>query len=87
MMTCPLIKHNAMKKYERKEAELHKFLLSALDAGEWSASRPGYFTPWRRHPRYPLNRRLGGCSGEKKNPLPPPPPTNNSRNEPRSSSL
>jgi hypothetical protein len=22
------------------------FLASALDGGEWSASRPGHFTPW-----------------------------------------
>jgi hypothetical protein len=30
-------------------------LTSALDGGEWSASRPGRLTPW-----YPLDRRLGG---------------------------
>jgi hypothetical protein len=27
------------------EAQLHTFLTSALDGGEWSASRPGRFTP------------------------------------------
>jgi hypothetical protein len=34
-------------------------LTSALDGGEWSASRPGRFTP-RESPWYPLDRRLGG---------------------------
>jgi hypothetical protein len=28
-----------------KEVQLHSFLTSALDAGEWSASRPGLFIP------------------------------------------
>jgi hypothetical protein len=36
---------DAMKTYERVEAQLNSFLTSALDAGEWSASRPGSFTP------------------------------------------
>jgi hypothetical protein len=35
-------------------------LTSALDGGEWSASRPGRFTPRERAPWYPLDRRLGG---------------------------
>ena len=30
------------------------FLTSALDGGEWSTSRPGFFTPENN----PLNRRL-----------------------------
>jgi hypothetical protein len=33
------------------------FLTSALDGGEWSASRPGRFTPWGKSPLYPLDRR------------------------------
>jgi hypothetical protein len=41
-----------MKVYWGVEVELHLFLASALDGGEWSASSPG---PW-----YPLGRRLGG---------------------------
>jgi hypothetical protein len=32
---------------------------SALAGGEWSASRPGYFTSGKE-PRYPSDRRLGG---------------------------
>jgi hypothetical protein len=32
-----------MKAYSRVEIWLHAFLTSALDAGDWSASRPGYF--------------------------------------------
>jgi hypothetical protein len=35
-------------------------LTSTLDGGEWSASRSGRFTPQRKGPRYPLDRRLGG---------------------------
>jgi hypothetical protein len=31
--------------------------------GEWSASRPGRFTPGKRVPRYPLDRRVGGPQG------------------------
>jgi len=48
------------------------FLISALDGGEWSASRPSHFTPGRS-PRYSLDRRLSGpqsrfsCGGEEKN--------------------
>jgi hypothetical protein len=37
-------------------------LTSALDVGEWSASRPGRFTP-RKSLWYPLDRRLGGPQG------------------------
>jgi hypothetical protein len=48
-------------------------LTSALDAGEWSASRPGRFTPQGKRPWNPLDRRLGrpqsrsGRGGEEKN--------------------
>jgi hypothetical protein len=38
----------------------YSFLTSALDGGEWSASRPGRALPWGKDPRYPLYRRLGG---------------------------
>jgi hypothetical protein len=53
-------------------------LTSALDGGEWSASRPGRFTPWETAPWYPLYRRLGGpqsrsgSSGQEKNSQPQP---------------
>jgi hypothetical protein len=48
----------------------YSFLTSALDGGEWSASRPG-----ERTPLYPLYRRLGGPQsrsghrGYRKNPF------------------
>jgi hypothetical protein len=32
-------------------AQIHIFLNSALAGGEWSASRPGRFTPGERTPR------------------------------------
>jgi hypothetical protein len=49
------------------------FSTSALDGGEWSASRSGRFTPQGKGPWYPLDRRLGGSQsrsghgGEEKN--------------------
>jgi hypothetical protein len=35
------------------------FLTSPLDGGEWSALRPGRFTP-AKEPRYPLDKRPSG---------------------------
>jgi len=49
----------AIEAYRRVEAWLHSLLTSAFDRDEWSASRPGRFTPGKE-PRYPFNRRLGG---------------------------
>jgi hypothetical protein len=46
--------------YGGAEVWLHAFLTSALDGGEWSASRPYRFTPRKRALWYSLNRRLGG---------------------------
>jgi hypothetical protein len=43
-------KHHAMKTYEEMEVYLHAFLTSALDGCEWSASRPGRFTPGKELP-------------------------------------
>jgi hypothetical protein len=45
-----LTKHHAMKTYWGVEVKLHAFLNSALDGGEWSASRLGHFTPGERTP-------------------------------------
>jgi hypothetical protein len=49
-----------MKTYGGMEVWLHAFQTSALDEGEWSASRLGRFTRGERFPRYPLNRTLSG---------------------------
>jgi hypothetical protein len=57
-----------MKTYWGMEVQLHSFLTSALDGGEWPASRPGRFKL-----RYPLDRKLRGHQsrswrgGEEKN--------------------
>jgi hypothetical protein len=45
-----LTKNQAMKRIGGVEVYLHTFLTSALDGGEWSASRPGLFTPRERDP-------------------------------------
>jgi hypothetical protein len=37
------------------KVQLHAFLTSALDGGEWSGSCPDRFTP-----EYSLDRKLGG---------------------------
>jgi hypothetical protein len=39
-----------MKAYWESGGKLHSFLTSALDGGEWSASRPGCITPRERAP-------------------------------------
>jgi hypothetical protein len=58
--------------------QLHAFLTSTLDGGEWSASRRGRFTPQGKSPWCPLDGRLGGpqslCGrgGEEKNSQPLP---------------
>jgi hypothetical protein len=39
-----------MKAHWGVEIQLHTFLASALDGGEWSASRPGRVTPRERGP-------------------------------------
>jgi hypothetical protein len=44
---------------ERKESS-YSYLTSALDGGEWSASRPSRDLPLGKGPQYPLNTRLGG---------------------------
>jgi hypothetical protein len=38
----------------------YSFLTSAVNRGEWSASRPGRTLPLGKDLRYPLDRRLGG---------------------------
>jgi hypothetical protein len=40
------------------EVQLHAFLISALDEGEWLTSFPGRSTP--KEPWHPLHRRLSG---------------------------
>jgi hypothetical protein len=39
-----------MKAYGGVDVYIHIFLTSALGRGEWSASRPGRFTPGERAP-------------------------------------
>jgi hypothetical protein len=39
-----------MNTYGGEDVWIHVFLTSALVGGEWSASRPGRFTPWERAP-------------------------------------
>jgi hypothetical protein len=46
-----------MKTYGGVDVETHVFLTSAIGGGEWSASRPGRFTPGERDPG---THRIGG---------------------------
>jgi hypothetical protein len=39
-----------MKAYGRVDVKINIFLISALAGGEWSASRPGCFTPGGKTP-------------------------------------
>jgi hypothetical protein len=48
-----------MKAYEEVNVYIHIFSTSAQVGGEWSALRPGRFTP-QGDPRYPLERSLDG---------------------------
>jgi len=45
-----------MKTNGKVVVELHAFLISALDRGEWSASNTGRFIPRCKNPQYPLDR-------------------------------
>jgi hypothetical protein len=40
-----------MKTYGGVNVQIHIFLISALNGGKWSASRPGRFTPGESAPR------------------------------------
>jgi len=40
-----LTKYNAIKMYWGMDVYFHAYLTAALDGGEWSASKPGRFTP------------------------------------------
>jgi hypothetical protein len=59
---CALSQHHAMKAYWGVEVQLHAFLTLALNGGEWSASRPGRFTPRERAPG---THWIGGWVGPK----------------------
>jgi hypothetical protein len=49
-LSVSLTKHSAIRTYGGVEVWLHTFLTSALDGGEWSASRPSCCTPRERAP-------------------------------------
>jgi hypothetical protein len=73
-----LTEHHAKKAYWEVEVQLHLILTSALDGGEWSASRPRQLYLQGKSLWYTLDRRLdgpqsrSGRGGEEKNfqPLP-----------------
>ena len=47
-----LTEHYAVKAKGGVKVWFQGFLTSALDGGEWSASQPCGFTPWRKSPTY-----------------------------------
>jgi hypothetical protein len=56
--SCPATCHGGTSR-ERRYSSYSYYFTSALDRGEWSASRPGRALP-PGDPRYPLDGRLGG---------------------------
>jgi hypothetical protein len=56
--SCPTTRHE--RAWGRGGIAPVHFTTSALDGGEWSASRPGRALPRGKDPRYPLDRRPGG---------------------------
>jgi hypothetical protein len=62
LLTCakavPL--HAMIDAFAEKSYSSYSFLTSAMDGGEWSASRRGRDLAQGRDPRYPLYRRLSG---------------------------
>jgi hypothetical protein len=49
-----------MQATRKRKYSSYSFLISALDGGEWSASRPLRALPLGMDSRYPLDRRLIG---------------------------
>jgi hypothetical protein len=62
MLGLTVTEHHAMKTYWGVEVWFHTSLTSALDGGEWSASRYGRFTPRERDP---CTHRVGGWMGSR----------------------
>jgi hypothetical protein len=57
-LSLRLTKHHTVKMYWGSGDIAPPILTSALDGGEWSASRPGRFTPRKRTPS---THWIGGC--------------------------
>jgi len=50
-----VVRFHVMKAYGGLDVQLHFFLTSRIDGGEWSTSRSGHLR-LGREPQYPLNR-------------------------------
>jgi len=48
------------RRYRGVDVKLQAVYTSTLDGNQWSSSRSGRFTPWKKSFRYPLLRRMGG---------------------------
>jgi hypothetical protein len=57
-INCPATRHGGV--WGGRRYSSYSFLTSALDGGEWSASRPGRALPPGKDLQYPLDIRLGG---------------------------
>jgi hypothetical protein len=56
--SCPTTRHEGA--WAERRYSSYSFSTSALDRGEWTASRPAALYRRGKDPRYPLYRRLGG---------------------------
>jgi hypothetical protein len=72
-VNCPAIRHEGA--WGERRYSSYSVLTSALDRGEWSASRPGRALPPDKGPQVPIVEEIGepqsrsGRKGWKKNPL------------------
>jgi hypothetical protein len=60
-VTCPATRHGGA--WGERKYSSYSFLTSALDGGEWSASRPGRAFPPEKGPPLPIVQEAGWATG------------------------
>jgi hypothetical protein len=62
-MLSLVFKHRAVKTYGGVEVYIHSYIITAIEGGEWSASRPGRFEA-TQHPPVTNGGRLDEFQGQ-----------------------